>query len=91
MAYLAGRYPALRWGEPSTLRLDGVWLVEALAGGEMDGAAWADDGPQVRALVMVGPAGSVEEVGAGSLSRRSAHKGLASLYGERAGLLRVDS
>lgn len=57
----------------------------------MDGAGWADDGPQVRALVMVGPEGSVQEVGAGSLSRRSAHKGLASLYGEKAALLRVDS
>ena len=91
MAYLAGRYPALQWGQPSALRLDGVWLVEVFAGGEIGGAAWADDEPQVRALVMVGPEGSVEEVGTGSLSRRSAHKGLASLYGEKAGLSRIDS
>lgn len=85
MAYLTGRYPALQWGEPSALRLDGGWLVEALAGADREedregaGRGCLDE-PQIRALVMVTPEGSVEEVGAGSLSRRSAHRGLTSLY-----------
>lgn len=80
MAYLAGRYPAVAWGEPSALRLGGGWLVEALAssGYEGDGTEGAGQ-PRLRSLVMVSPEGSVEEVGAGSLSRRSAHRGLAIL------------
>jgi hypothetical protein len=84
MAYLAGAYPELMWSEPACLRLEAGWLVEAVAvalhdGGGRGGFATPGE-PTVRALVMVGPSGSVEELGQGTISRRSAHRGLASLH-----------
>lgn len=80
MAYLSGRYPYLEWWRQASLHLGGGWLVEAAAIAEGEGVAEdLGDGPEVRALVMVMPGGSVEEVGASSLSRRSAQRGLTNL------------
>ncbi|MDA8303351.1 MAG: hypothetical protein M0005_17860 [Actinomycetota bacterium] len=79
MAYLAGRYPSLEWWRQASLHLGGGWLVEAVAVADQgDEAEDFGGGPEVRALVMVRPGGSVEEVGADSLSRRSAQRGLTN-------------
>ena len=99
MAYLAGAYPGLYWREPSSIRLEAGWLVEAAAGSDgegfeepsnpwqsqdlrLDTEAVIGEQLEVRALVMVSPSGSVEELGASTLSRRSAHRGLTTLHAQ---------
>jgi hypothetical protein len=44
------------------------------------GALGAEEAPDQRALVMVSPDGSIRDLGPSTVSRRSAHRGLTSLY-----------
>lgn len=59
------------------------------ASGQVAGSGWdhmgtgalsVEEAPDLRALLMVRPDGSVEELDAGTISRRSAQRGLTSLY-----------
>gem|GEM_PF-4856272 len=80
LAYLAERYPALQWGDLTTLRLNGGWLVETV-GLPCDDDEFVPERAslQVRALLLVSSRGTVDEVEAGNLARRAAYRGLAAV------------